>query len=197
MVSVGVVALLALSLILLPRAARWLVIVRPLSHCDLMVVPGGGARERLSTAAWLMSGGACGRILLMGDPPPRGLRGARSFLAEIDVERRVTPPWRSHNTFDDAVVARAAARQTGARSILLVTSPYHTRRAHWIFSRLLAGTGIRLGVYPSAAFYMDYDRWWSNRHGRNAVLGEYAKLWVNGLIASALVAQAASSAAPG
>lgn len=193
----GVVALLASALLALPRAARWLVIVRPVSRCDLMVVPGGGARERLNTAAWLMSGAACDAVLFTGNIPTEARRGVYSFLAEIDAESLVAPPWRSRSTFEDAVVTLEVARQIGARSILLVTSPYHTRRAHWLFSRLLAGTGIHVGVYPSAAFYMDYDRWWSNRYGRSAVLGEYAKLWSNGLIASAVVAQAAAAAAPG
>jgi uncharacterized SAM-binding protein YcdF (DUF218 family) len=194
LVSAGVLAVVACSVFALPRAARWLVIVRPVSHCDLMVVPGGGARERLSTAAWLMSGGACDAVLFTGNIPTEARRGVYSFLAEIDAESLVEPPWRSRSTFEDAVVTLEVARQIGARSILLVTSPYHTRRAHWLFSRLLTGTGIRLGVYPSAAFYMDYEHWWSNRHGRDAVLGEYAKLWLNGLIAFAVVAQASAAA---
>jgi hypothetical protein len=145
-----------------------------------------------------MSGGACGRILFTGEPPDvhEFGGGARVFLPDLDPSGVVGPPFHSRHTFGDAVVTLRVAREHGFRTVLLVTSPYHTRRAAWVFSRVLEGTGIRFGVYPSAAFYMEYDRWWSTGHGRWAVLGEHVKLWLWGLASTSILSHAAAAAGP-
>jgi uncharacterized SAM-binding protein YcdF (DUF218 family) len=158
-----------------------------------MVVPAGGAHERLATAVELMAGGACGRVLFTGRPPGAEIASVRALLAAVDPGALVEPPWISTSTAGDAVVAREVALRERCSSVLVVTSPYHTRRATWIFSAVFAGSGVRLGVHPSAAYYMDLDRWWSNPHGRAAVAGEYAKLWLLGLGSEVCVMLAAAS----
>jgi uncharacterized SAM-binding protein YcdF (DUF218 family) len=171
--------------------ARWLVVERPLDRCDLMAVLGGGARERLSTAVDLMSRGACGKVLFTGGVPSADNPGGRVFLPHLAPASILEPDHPATSTLGDAVVALREARMRGASAVLVVTSPYHTLRVVWVFSRLFQGTGIEFGVHPSAAFYMDYDRWWASPHGRGSVLGEYAKLWLLGLAAEAVVAWAA------
>lgn len=171
-----------------PRAAEWLVRPSRVARCDLMVVLGGGARERMSTAMDLMADGACERLLFTG----AGFEANGGYLQPeppaAEGPRRAPMAARSRSTLDDAVVALRAARSGGDRFVLVVTSPYHTRRASWVFSRVLAGTGIRFGVYPSETFYMDYRRWWESRDGLSLVLGEYVKLWLYGLASELLVA---------
>jgi uncharacterized SAM-binding protein YcdF (DUF218 family) len=149
-----------------PRAARWLVVERRLERCDLMVVPGGGARERLSTAVDLMSGGACGQVLFTAGSPSPEAPGGRVFLPDLAPASILEPDHPAKSTLGDAVVALREAQMLGAHEVLVVTSPYHTRRVAWIFSRLFQETGIEFGVHPSAAFYMDYDRWWKTAYGR-------------------------------
>ena len=80
--------------------------------------------------------------------------------------------------------------------MLVVTSPYHTRRAAWAFSRVLGGTGIGFGVHPSDSFYVDYDRWWSSPYARRTVAREYAKLWLYGLAVQAVAVRVAACAGP-
>jgi len=191
----GIAAVLAtLGAVLVPGAAKWLVRARHIGRCDLMVVPAGGALERLSTAASLMEGGACGKILFTGGDPRERLANVYEVMAGISANTRVPAPGTAGTTFEDALVSLRAAENGGFRYLLVITSPYHTRRAEWIFSRVFAGTGVRFGIYPSASFYMDYDHWWAGWHGLGAVTGEYVKLWLCALAETGFRARAAWAA---
>lgn len=194
-VLIFVAAASTLVMATVPHWAALLVTERPVRRCDLMVVLGGGSVERLATAAELMSGGACSRVLFTGQQPAGGLRHVRSFLAEVDPALRLSPAWRTYSTVGDALLALEAARKLGAGYLLIVTSPYHTKRAEWVFSRVLEGEGIRFGVHPSTAFYFSYDSWWGNPLGRRIVLKEYLKLWACGLAAEAMGIYAGTAAA--
>jgi len=177
-------------------AGRWLVIERGIARCDLMVVPKGGAVERLSAAADLMSGGACGKVLMTGEPRADGTSHAGSFLAEIDPNKLVHASREANSTFEDAIIAREAVEREGYRSVLVLTSAYHTRRAAWAFDLVFASSGVAVGVIPVSEFYMDSNRWWAAPYGRRAVIGEYAKLLLYGFCLSALMCCATLGAGP-
>jgi uncharacterized SAM-binding protein YcdF (DUF218 family) len=80
------------------------------------------------------------------------------------------------STFDEAVLFRQYAEQEGVRSVILVTSAFHTRRARWIFQRELAGLPITLetAAAPQAGF--DQTNWWQSEGGLITVNNEYLKL---------------------
>lgn len=63
----------------------------------------------------------------------------------------------------------------GIRSILLVTSKTHARRARLIF-RGLAGDRMRVRVCPSRYDPFDADDWWHHRAWVRRVVIEYGKL---------------------
>ncbi|MBI3450705.1 MAG: YdcF family protein [Acidobacteria bacterium] len=177
------------------RAGRWLVRTVPIKRCDLMVVLGGGARERVGSAIDLMLSGACGDILFTGE-------SLDSFSMAFPLERARVPRDRlfcevSGSTFDDARAALRRARASGRKSLLVITSPFHTRRAAWVFSRVLAGSGVEFGVYPSESMYVDYERWWSTPDGIAVVTGEYRRLAVAGLLSGLLTASAGARAVAG
>jgi len=179
-----------------PGAARRLVEVKPIHECELMVVLGGGSLERLATAVELHEDGACEKVLITGEPMRSGLPRRETLFAELGPESLLEPDTITESTYDDALLAFRIARREGYRHLLVVTSPYHTRRVIWIFSRILAGTGIQFGVQPSESLYMDYDHWWRNAHGRGVILSEYAKIWLCGLVSSCLRLGAFVAAAP-
>jgi len=159
-----------------------------------MIVPGGGARERLYTAVELIEDGACGKVLFTGNPPEGELDYTRRLLASLDPAALVSAPFTTGSTVEDAIVSLQVAREQGFLDLLVVTSPYHTLRVEWIFERVLAGSGVRFGVQPSDAFYMDYRRWWVTRYGRSVIPGEYLKLWMGGAGSNLLATIAAARA---
>ena len=78
--------------------------------------------------------------------------------------------------FVDAKGGREKARQENWKTVLLVTSAYHTRRALDTFERVLADENVKIGVVAALserdtpAFY-----WWLTADGWNWVTSEYVK----------------------
>ena len=65
----------------------------------------------------------------------------------------------------------------GVRSMIVVTSPYHTRRARWILRRVFDGSGVAVKI--DAALPDDKTpqpaTWWLTGRGWHDVASEYAK----------------------
>ena len=81
------------------------------------------------------------------------------------------------STYDEAQEIKAFALQHGLRSILIVTSAYHSRRALWVFTRVFRDTGIQVGLViarreesPSPV------KWWLTLRGWQFVPTEYVKM---------------------
>src|SRR5262245_14759528 len=142
-------------------AARFLVVNTPLNRADAIVVLSGSAvyKERTQRAAEYYHKGLGGRILLTNDD----LRGEWSsselrnpffyerarnnlLLWGVPPERVEVIPQPVTNTYDEAEVLREYAVAHNLRSLLIVTSAYHSRRAIWTLERVFAGTGIELSL---------------------------------------------------
>lgn len=191
--AVAALLLLASWELLAWSAAVLLVTRAPLSHADALIVLGGSATytERARRGAELYRTGLAPRVVLTND----GLRGGWSqgeqrnplFVEHAAAELRrygVTSqnievlPGYVTNTYTEAVALRDYATMRGWRSLLIVTSGYHARRALWTYRRVFRGSGIEIGLdpvmpgeqTPLPAF------WWLQPSGWRAVAGEYGKL---------------------
>ncbi|HWP64764.1 MAG TPA: ElyC/SanA/YdcF family protein [Candidatus Limnocylindria bacterium] len=183
----GAVACLALR-----AAAAFLVVADPLpAHADAIVVLAGSPAGRLLEAADLHHAGSAPRIVLTRERRPPAVvalarRGvvtadpdalARAQLEALDVPAAAvtTLPGRAYSTASEArLVARWACR-TRVRSLVVVTSPSHTRRARAILRRLLPAD-VALAVRPARAEFFPMRRWWRSRPASKLVLSEYQKL---------------------
>lgn len=78
------------------------------------------------------------------------------------------------STYDEALQLRRQAQKHNWHSLILVTDPYHTRRAVRTFRTLLPDTTI----YVSAAPNPDYipSRWWQTEDGLVSTFNEILKL---------------------
>jgi uncharacterized SAM-binding protein YcdF (DUF218 family) len=63
-------------------------------------------------------------------------------------------------TLGEALACRDFLQTIHARSILIVTTPYHTRRAYSVFVHELRGTGISVGVQPATRFSAARPAFW-------------------------------------
>ena len=96
-----------------------------------------------------------------------GVEGARIHLV----------PATLGGTRGEALAIAAFARQMGLGRLLVVTSPYHTRRALAVFLAATAGTGIEVGIEPStAASAAVPERWWRTPFDRWYVRYEWAAI---------------------
>lgn len=148
-------------------------------------------KERTREAAKLFFEGRSQRILITNDnargpwssADQRNLFYYERSLDELEkagvpsqnIEVLMTPVT---GTFDEAEVIRDYAQQHGLRSILVVTSAYHSRRALWVFSKVFRDTGIRAGLIavPPGAESPEPATWWLSVRGWRLVPIEYVKM---------------------
>ena len=174
-------------------AAKALIVNRGPEHADAIVVLSGSSTyvERAQWAGRLYNDGRAPRIILTND----GLLGGYdrqldrnlSFveLAAAELQRAGVPAEKievitrlGQNTYDEATFLRDYSTRHNLRSLLIVTSAYHSRRAIWVFERVFQGTEITLGVEgpPPGIQTPRPATWWLHKLGWKLVPGEYLKL---------------------
>ncbi len=190
--SYAVILLAAWSLVAWV-AARALIVRAEPSSADALVVLSGGSfyAERTRRAAELFMLGRAPRIILTDD----GIRGPWSneqernpSYTELEAEalRRAGVPSDSievlpqmvSSTYDEASLLSDYARRRGLRSILVVTSAYHSRRALWVWRRVFRESGINVGLEPTETGGQSPApaTWWWHLRGWRSVAGEYPKI---------------------
>lgn len=64
-----------------------------------------------------------------------------------------------------------------AKSFILVTSSYHTRRSHWVYDHSIKKLNIEMDfhVWPAPDPKVPFPGWWKVRTGKKNVFKEYIK----------------------
>lgn len=161
---------------------------------DAILVLAGSDRfvERARAAAARFRAGAAPVVLLTDDGGRAGWSAAEQRnpryveLAARELARdgvpaariRVVPGPAAGGTMQEARLVRAYARGHGLRSLLVVTSGYHARRARWTYRQVFRRTGVatRLCPAPPGPDGPAPLTWWLRPAGWRLVAGEYVKL---------------------
>jgi len=182
---------------ILVAVGTFLVSEDPLVPSDAIAVLSGGLPERILEGVDLFHRGLAPRILL--SPNVRNARvQARmkvlgvEFPLKVEISRRIAlkkgvPPKAIvlvapiESTKDEAVNILAFMKDRNLRSLIVVTSKYHTTRTRFIFQSV-AGSDAR--VIVRASRYDDFDpkRWWRERFQSKMVFNEYVKLFNHFLV---------------
>jgi uncharacterized SAM-binding protein YcdF (DUF218 family) len=81
------------------------------------------------------------------------------------------------NTHDEALATLEYEHEHPFRKLVVVTTPYHTRRAPETFSDVFAGTPVDVGVFPaSATSQAAPTRWLLHKYDRAYVAYEWAAI---------------------
>jgi uncharacterized SAM-binding protein YcdF (DUF218 family) len=80
------------------------------------------------------------------------------------------------DTWGNALHTRQVLERYGVRSALLVTSPYHARRAKMTFDAAYAGSDIRLMVHAAPDSEWRKLSWWQHAETRRLTWSELQKL---------------------
>jgi uncharacterized SAM-binding protein YcdF (DUF218 family) len=173
--------------------ARWLLVQADLDHADAIVVLSGSSSylERTRQAAELYQAGRAPKIILTNDNQLSGwsnelernpLFAERAFQ---ELQRLGVPADRVEilqqpvaSTHDEALLIHAQSGQRKFKSIIFVTSPYHSRRALWTLRRVFAGEDVAIGLLPAAvnSHTPRPQTWWLSWSGWRAVGFEFPKL---------------------
>lgn len=179
---------------LLAYCAARLLIVRPeWNVAEAIVVFSGSAtyNERVDLAAQLYLAGRAPLVVLTDDKMQGGWsekleRNPYSFergiqrLTENGVpsDRIIVLHDHISGTYDEAVVLRNYSRQHQMKSLLFITSAYHSRRAWWTVRRVFQGgnTSVSLQAAETGAQTPDPGTWWLYPAGWRMVPPEYGKM---------------------
>jgi uncharacterized SAM-binding protein YcdF (DUF218 family) len=148
----------------------WVVDDQP-AHSDAIVVLGDDdySGDRAARAAELYRQGwapvvvASGRMLR----PYAGIAELEAHDLEADgVPHNAIAQFsqRAENTRDEAIALRGLFAQRGWHNVLIVTSNFHTRRAQFIFGRVLP-QDVQSHVSAAPDTNYDPDGWWYSRRG--------------------------------
>jgi uncharacterized SAM-binding protein YcdF (DUF218 family) len=157
---------------LLRAAASFWIVQDRIEPADIIIVIGDDdfTADRAKEAAALFRAGWAPQILASG----RMLRPYASIADYMarDLQSEGVPPsailrfsHRADDTREEAEGLRVLVEEKGWRRILLVTSNYHTRRARYIFRKVLPAS-VRLEVASAPDSEFDPAAWWESRQGR-------------------------------
>lgn len=189
---IGILVLAAWEL-LAWTGAKLLVVQSEPSRAEALVVLSGAAdhSERAQWAAGLLKQGRAPRVILTNDNIRSGWSQAEErnplFVerAVSELERAGVPadrisvlPQTVDGTYAEAALLREYAEANEIRSLLIVTSGYHSRRALWTFRRVFEGSQVTIGLDAVPAGHQTPAplTWWLSPNGWRMVAGEYMKL---------------------
>jgi uncharacterized SAM-binding protein YcdF (DUF218 family) len=154
----------------------------------IIAVSGDGTGERARTAATLWQRGLAPWVLISGGRGGAARGGAVAEMVRVAVRAgvpadRVLVDDGSASTPDNARRSARLMEARGWRRAILVTSPYHSRRAAIVFRAEFAPRGLAVQVYAAEASFFDVQRWWTRAQDRALVRSEYLKLvaWLLGV----------------
>jgi len=158
--------------------ARLLIVDGPPGPSDAIVVMAGDPDyERTTAAVALMRAEGVATLILTGGEPGPGdsAESLRARAVALGVpEARIRVETVSHSTRQAVLAVAPILAALGARTVTLVTSPYHERRATAAARR--AWPGIIVRSRAAAPSVWRPERWWATSSGRRIVVSEYAKL---------------------
>lgn len=177
--AVGVVAALGG----LVAVGHFLAVEDPLAKADAIVALSGDEGARTATAVGLWKRGLAPLLVFAGsseDPgslPSAELMKREAVKLGVPAGKVLTENFSATTKENASRVADLLAGQQ-IRRVILVTSPYHQRRAAVLFGRELTGTDITFTNYPARDDEWDPNLWWVHEPSRSLTLVEIAKLGV-------------------
>ncbi|HEX9160106.1 MAG TPA: YdcF family protein [Thermoanaerobaculia bacterium] len=190
LLAIVLAALVVGTRLSLPLLAHFLIRDDALARADVIVVLGAHRIGRTLEAGVLFRQGWSPRILLLRSPDwidrdltdplhihlPDWIDIQKSALAQMGVPASAIQESGTAlgNTRAEArFVARFASRMSYKR-VIVVSSPYHTRRAKWLL-RSAAANSFAIIVRPTRYEPIHPDQWWAWPLDRSDIVFEYLK----------------------
>ncbi len=153
-----------------------LIVADPIQEVDAVVVLSGDDGDRLALAIEMHEQGLAPNLVitnvedsinrrLAAEAQAGGFPNNAILITKLEVD----------STVDEALAVRELALRKGWTSLMVVTDPYHSFRARFIFRRELRGSGIRIAVRPVAGHWFRSPSWFFHGEGWQFVFLEITK----------------------
>ncbi len=176
---IGSLFLLVLMGWALFKTPSWLVVKNDSQHADLGIILGGGGGSRLRKGVELYDAGFISELLLVDLKAEDWHYMLTHLCTDCDLpHKKITILNGSTSTTTDAQLTLTYCRKAEVKKVLVVTDPYHTRRADLIFQHRFRWSGIEVRVISSG----DYNqllppdiKWWEDKATRETIWFEFGK----------------------
>ena len=180
-VLVGILLSIATGIASFLALGSWLATEDALVKSDAIVAISGDNGPRTDTAVALWKDGWAPLIIFSGAADdPESVSSAEIMRREavkqgVPESATLIEP-KSTTTDENATEVAKLMAQRRLGSAILVTSPWHQRRATILFSRAFAQSAIALHNYPARDPQWNAFLWWRHEPMRSQTLLELAKL---------------------
>ena len=170
-------------LALLGPIGDYLVVEDELQHTDLIAAV-SGPEYRIVYAAGLYTRGLGNKVFCTGGFSEANQRVEASWSKYVATTHGVPEEAIAIDesavlsTHDEAVLLKnyIDAHTDTIKSVTVVTDPYHSRRARWIYQKVL-GDDIKVYMAPVPRTRTEFPKqWWTTAASRKLVRNEYVKL---------------------
>src|ERR1700690_2471753 len=161
--ALGLLAvLIVVGVVAFRGAGRWLEREDPLAHADVIFILSGGMPQRALEGSKVFAKGYAPEVWLSRPDGPA------DELAKLGIHILAVPVV---NTEEELEEVGSEMRSQGKKSIILVTSPQHTRRV-WTIWRKVVGSDAKAMVRAARDDPFDPDHWWRNTRDVFSVVRE-------------------------
>ena len=180
-VLVGIIFSVGTGLTAFLLLGSWLAVEDPLEKVDVIVAISGDTGARADTAVTLWKAGWAPTIMFSGASiDPASVSSAeimrREALRQGVPESATLVEPASTSTEENAAEVAKLMVQRKLRSAILVTSPYHQRRAAFEFQHAFELHGLVFRNYPARDPEWNAFLWWRQEPLRSRTLLELVKL---------------------
>jgi uncharacterized SAM-binding protein YcdF (DUF218 family) len=165
-------------------AGEFLVVSEPVQPADAIIVLAGNAPDRLRHAEALYQAGLAPLVIVSDeevrtqtlDTTWRALYTAGAVAQGLPSSAvLVLSDPLPESTVDEAVRDAALLQAHGLHSAILVTSPFHSRRASLLFGAEFRHHGLTATTSPGPD-ELDLPHWWTQPRSTRMLIEEYTKL---------------------
>jgi uncharacterized SAM-binding protein YcdF (DUF218 family) len=173
----------------LAAIGNFLVVRDKLEPADIIFVLNGDPTVRPGHAAALLRQGMGKKVVIARAEDSEGVQfGAYPNVTDTNIIMlkslgvpdgsivQLRPPGGVKHTKDEADALLGYTREYGIHSVIIVTSDLHSRRARFIFKKVLAGSPVRVMLAPISDRKYGADNWWKQEEGLIGCQNEYLKL---------------------
>jgi uncharacterized SAM-binding protein YcdF (DUF218 family) len=177
---------------LLVQLGEYLIVEHKPQKADLIVCLGGPGVGNTLAAVDVFQKGFAPYLLKAKEIEPDGLdylkAKVKDYPTEFDlftmitegfgipVEAIISPEKRVGSTIEEANLVRTLVLDKGYRSLILVTTLTHSRRAYLTFRRVFKDSKVQLISLPSHYQQFSPKDWWKKRVYTKELIIEYQKL---------------------
>jgi uncharacterized SAM-binding protein YcdF (DUF218 family) len=172
----------AISIVaVLVAVGHWLDVSDPLAKADAIIAISGDTGARTDTAVALWKQGYAPLLIFSGgSSDPESVASAelmkRSAVAAGVPANAIVVEGASATTEENAERVAELMKTRGLATAILVTSPYHQRRAAMLFEREFGRASLTFTNHPADDPDWDPNTWWTSDPSRSRTLVELAKL---------------------